>query len=264
MVLIHGYPLSSGSWKKQVGALREAGHRVITYDRRGFGKSSQPVDGYDYDTFTEDLHQVVTQLNLIDVALVGFSMGSGEVARYFFKYGSDGVRRVILISSVPPFQWKASDDIAGVASGGLQQIVTADRAAFFAGFFKNCYNPDLLMSESVREMMARASWEAAAACSVTAALGCVASWFEDFSEDIDCIDVPALIIHGDTDRIAPIGDSGPRTAERIASSRLVVVKDGSHGLIWTHAEEVNRELVDFLAEGAGMSASGTLRSDAIA
>ena len=251
IVLIHGYPLSGASWEKQVAVLLAAGHRVITYDRRGFGKSSQPTMGYNYDTFAEDLHKVVTHLDLNDVALVGFSMGGGEVARYLGKYRSKGVTKAVFISSVPPFLLKTPDNPDGVDGSvfeGIQKAVSADRYAFFTDFFKNFYNTDLLLGKRVSEQTVQASWNIAAGASATASLACVPTWHEDFRKDLAQIDLPTLVIHGDADRIVPIAASGRRTAQLIKGAHLVVVKDGPHCITWTHAEEVNRELLEFLGQ----------------
>jgi len=248
-VLIHGYPLSGAAWEKQTAALLTAGHRVITYDRRGFGKSSQPTSGYNYDTFAEDLHRLVTQLELRDFSLVGFSMGGGEVARYIGKYGSKGVTKAVFISAVPPFLLKTPDNPHGVDGSvfeGIQKAVAADRYAFFTDFFKNFYNTDVLLGKRVSEAAIQASWNLAANASATASYACVPTWHEDFRQDLARFDVPALVIHGDADRIVPIGAAGLRTAKLIKGSRLVTVKDGPHCITWTHAEEVNRELVNFL------------------
>jgi non-heme chloroperoxidase len=257
VVLIHGYPLSGASWEKQTAALLAAGRRVITYDRRGFGKSSQPTTGYNYDTFAEDLQKLVTQLGLQDFALAGFSMGGGEVARYLGKYGSAGVSKAVFISSVPPFLLKTPDNPEGVDGSvfeGIQKAVSADRYTFFTEFFKNFYNTDVLLGKRVSEQAVQASWNVAAGASATASLACVPTWHEDFRQDLTHVDVPALVIHGDADRILPIGASGQRTAKLIKGSRFVVIKDGPHCVTWTHAEEVNRELVSFLGEGAGKRA----------
>jgi len=254
VVLIHGYPLSSASWEKQAAVLLAAGHRVIAYDRRGFGKSSQPASGYNYDTFAEDLHKLVTYLELGDFALAGFSMGGGEVARYIGKYGSKGVSKAVFISSVPPFLLKTPDNPEGVDDSvfeGIQKAVAADRYAFFTEFFKNFYNTDLLLGKRVSEQAVQASWNVAAGASATASLACVPAWHEDFRKDLARVDVPTLVIHGDADRILPIGASGHRTAKLIHGARLAVVKDGPHCITWTHAEEVNRELLSFLGEGIG-------------
>jgi non-heme chloroperoxidase len=253
VVLIHGYPLSGASWEKQVPVLLNAGHRVITYDRRGFGKSSQPTTGYNYDTFAEDLHKLITQLELREFSLVGFSMGGGEVARYLGKYGSKGVSKAVIISGVPPFLLKTADNPEGVDGSvfeGIEKAVIADRYAFFTEFFKNFYNTDLLLNKRVSEQVVQASWNVAAGASATASLACVPTWHEDFRKDVNKIDVPTLVMHGDADRILPIGAAGARTAKLIKGARLVIVKDGPHCITWTHAEEVNAELVNFLGKAA--------------
>ena len=251
VILIHGYPLSGASWEKQLPVLLDAGYRVITYDRRGFGKSSQPTSGYNYDTFAEDLHKLVTHLKLNNFALVGFSMGGGEVARYIGKYGSKGVTKAVFISSVPPFLLKIADNPEGVDGSvfeGIQKAVAADRYAFFAEFFKNFYNTDVLLGKRVSEQAVHASWNLAAGASAIASLACVPTWHEDFRDNLARVDVPALVIHGDADRIVPLAASGARTAKLVKGARLVVVNEGPHCISWTHAEQVNRELLDFLGK----------------
>ena len=251
VVLIHGYPLSGASWEKQVPVLLDAGHRVITYDRRGFGKSSQPATGYNYDTFAEDLHKLVTQLGLRDFALVGFSMGGGEVARYLGKYGSKGVNKAVIISGVPPFLLKTPDNPEGVDGSvfeGIKKAIVADRFAFFTDFFKNFYNTDLLLGKRVSEQAVQASWNIAAGASATASLACVPTWHEDFRNDLSRVDVPTLVIQGDADRILPIAASGLRTAKSINGARLLVIKDGPHCITWTHADQVNGGLLEFLGK----------------
>jgi len=267
VVLIHGYPLTGASWEKQIPGLLAAGHRVITYDRRGFGKSSQPTTGYNYDTFAQDLHKLVTHLKLRDFTLVGFSMGGGEVARYMGKYGSEGVNKAVFISSVPPFLLKTPDNPEGVDGSvfeGVQKAVAADRYAFFTDFFENFYNTDLLLGKRVSQEAVQASWNVAAGASATASLACVPTWHEDFREDLKHVDIPTLVIHGDADRILPIAASGARTAKLIKGARLVVVKDGPQCVIWTHADEVNRELADFLGKGVAKSAASAPRKEAVA
>jgi non-heme chloroperoxidase len=257
VVLIHGYPLSGASWEKQSAMLVAAGRRVIAYDRRGFGKSSQPGTGYNYDTFAEDLHKLVTHLGLHDFALAGFSMGGGEVARYLGKYGSKGVSHAVFISSVPPFLLKTPDNPEGVDGSvfeGIQKAVAADRYAFFTEFFKNFYNTDLLLGKRVSEQAVQAGWNIAAGSSATASLACVPAWYEDFRKDLAKVDVPTLVMHGDADRILPIGASGLRTAKLIPGARLLVVAGGPHCITWTHAEEVNAELAAFLGLGTGKRA----------
>jgi len=259
VVLIHGYPLSGASWEKQTAALLTAGHRVITYDRRGFGKSSQPSTGYNYDTFAEDLHRLITHLGLRDFVLAGFSMGGGEVARYFGKYGSKGVSKAVFISSVPPFLLKAADNPEGVDGSvfeGIEKAVAADRYAFFTEFFKNFYNTDVNLGKRVSEQVVQASWNVAAGSSAIASVACVPTWHEDFRKDLARVDVPSLVIHGDADRILPINASGARTAKLVSGARLVTIKDGPHCITWTHAEEVTRELVNFVGEQAGRVSHG--------
>jgi non-heme chloroperoxidase len=257
VVLIHGYPLSGASWEKQAPALLNAGHRVITYDRRGFGKSSQPTTGYNCDTFAEDLRKLIAHLELRDFALVGFSMGGGEVARYFGRYGSKGVSKAVILSGVPPFLLKTSDNPDGVDQSvfdGLEKAISADRYAFFTEFFKNFYNTDVLLNKRVSAQAVQASWNLAASSSATATLACVPTWQEDFRKDLSKIDVPTLVMHGDSDRILPISAAGARTGKLIKGARLVVVKDGPHCITWTHADEVNSELVNFLEKAAARGA----------
>jgi non-heme chloroperoxidase len=249
VVLIHGYPLSGTSWEKQLPDLLAAGHRVITYDRRGFGKSSQPTTGYDYDTFADDLNKVITSLELRDVALVGFSMGGGEVVRYCSKFGTDRISKVAILGGVPPYLLKGQDNPDGVDRNVFNQIeaaITKDRYAFFTDFFKNFFNADKLLGDRVSEDAMMACWNTAIASSPTATLACVSTWYTDFRGDVDQVDVPTLVIHGDADRIVPLAASGAATAKRIKDARLVVVKDGPHCVIWTHPEIVNPELVKFL------------------
>jgi pimeloyl-ACP methyl ester carboxylesterase len=267
VVLIHGYPLSSASWEKQVPALLNAGHRVIAYDRRGFGKSSQPTTGYNYDTFAEDLHKLVTHLKLRDFALVGFSMGGGEVARYIGKYGSKGVSKAIIIGGVPPFLLKSADNPEGVDGSvfqGIEKAVAADRYAFFTEFFKNFYNTDVNLGKRVSEQAVQASWNVAAIASATASLACVPTWGEDFRNDVAKIDVPTLVIHGDSDRIVPFAAAGQRTAKLINGAELVVIKDGPHNVAWTHADEVNSALVSFLARPSAKGQASSPRTKAVA
>ena len=267
VVLIHGYPLNGASWEKQLPVLLAAGHRVITYDRRGFGKSSQPASGYNYDTFAEDLHKLVTKLKLKDFALVGFSMGGGEVARYIGKYGSKGVAKAVIIGGIPPFLLKTPDNPEGVDGSvfeGIQKAVAADRYAFFTEFFKNFYNTDVFLGKRISEQAVQASWNVAAAASPTASLACVPTWHEDFRKDLDRIDVPTLVIHGEADRIVPFAAAGERTAKLIKDARLHMVKEGPHAVSWTHAEEVNSELVNFLAKGAAKQAASAPKKEVAA
>jgi len=249
VVLIHGYPLNGASWEKQVPVLLTSGHRVITYDRRGFGKSSQPTTGYDYDTFAEDLRKLVTTLELRDFALVGFSMGGGEVARYLGKYGSQGVSKAVFLASIPPYLLKTPDNLEGVDLSvfqGIEKAVAADRYVFFTDFFKNFYNTDILLGKRVSDQAVQASWNVAAGASATASLACVATWYTDFRKDLPRIDVPTLIIHGDADRILPITATANPLSKAVKGARKVVIEGGPHGLTWTHADQVNTELLGFL------------------
>ena len=251
VVLIHGWPLSGRSWEKQVPALLESGHRVITYDRRGFGESSRPTVGYDYDTFAKDLHILLSKLGVRDAALVGFSMGGGEVARYMGTYGPGLVNKVAFVAAIPPFLLKTTGNPAGVDSGvfdGIKAGIAEDRLAFLTSFFANFYNVDVLGGKRISSEAVQFSWNVAAGASPKGTLECVSAWLTDFREDLGKISVPALVIHGDEDRILPIEATGKRTHELTKGSRLVIVKGGPHGLNWTHADQVNRELIDFLTE----------------
>ncbi|SRR5581483_6850818 len=251
VILIHGWPLSGRSWEKQVPVLLAAGYRVITYDRRGFGDSSKPTSGYDYDTLAGDLHKLITKLDLREVALVGFSMGGGEVARYLGRYGSERVKKAAFLAAIPPFLLKTPDNPSGVdgsAFDGIKAGIAADRLAFLAGFFANFYNVDVLGGKLVSEQVVQFSWNVGAGASPKGTLDCVSAWLTDFREDLARIDVPTLVVHGDADRILPIDSTGKRTQELVKGSRLVVIEGGPHGLNWTHADQVNRELLDLLSK----------------
>ena len=253
VVLIHGWPLSGASWEKQLPALLEAGYRVITYDRRGFGKSSQPTSGFDYDTFTADLHALMTKLDLRDAALIGFSMGGGEVARYLGTHGAERVRKAGFLGAIQPFLLKTPDNpsgLDGTVFEGIKKGIAADRPAFLASFFQNFYNVDVLGGKRVSDELVRLSWSVASGASPKGTLECVSAWLTDFRKDLAKIDVPTLVVHGDADRIVPLDASARRTHEAVRGSKLVVVKDAPHGLTWTHADEVNRALVAFLGAGS--------------
>ncbi|KPI12839.1 Chloride peroxidase [Actinobacteria bacterium OV450] len=250
VVLIHGWPLNGASWEKQTAALLAAGHRVITYDRRGFGRSDQPADGYDYDTFASDLNEVLTTLDLRDTVLVGFSMGTGEVTRYLGTYGSDRVTKAVMIGVVPPFLLKTDDNPAGVDAGvfkGIEDAITADRFAFMSAFLADFYNVDVLGGERISEQAVQASWNVAVGASAKGTLDCVQAWLTDFRADLPRIDVPTLIIHGDADRTLPIEATAIPLAKSITGAEFVTVPGGPHGLLLTHAAEVNAALLAFLA-----------------
>lgn len=250
VVLIHGWPLSGRSWEKQVPALLDAGHRVITYDRRGFGESSRPASGYDYDTLAKDLHKLIAKLELREVSLVGFSMGGGEVARYLGAYGSDQrVRKAAFVAAIPPFLLKTPDNPAGLEGNifdGIKKAIVADRPAFLSTFLANFFNVDVLGGKRISDEVVRLSWNIASGASPQGTLDCVSAWLTDFRKDLARIEVPTLVVHGDADRILPLAATGTRTQELVKGSRLAVIEGGPHGLNWTHADQLNTELVNFL------------------
>lgn len=250
VVLIHGYPLDGSSWEKQTAALLEAGYRVITYDRRGFGKSSKPTGGYDYGTFAADLNTLLDTLDLNNAVLVGFSMGTGEVARYLSTYGSARVARAAFLGSLEPFLLKTDDNPDGVPQevfDGLTEAVTADRYAFFTEFFKNFYNTDTFLgTPRLSQEALTASWNLAAGAGATASVAAQPTWLTDFRADIPRIDVPALIVHGTADNILPIDSTGRLFAKALPSADYVEIDGAPHGLLWTHAAEVNEALLAFL------------------
>ncbi|MBS62429.1 alpha/beta hydrolase [Salinisphaera sp.] len=250
VVLIHGWPLSGRSWENQVPALVEAGYRVITYDRRGFGKSSQPFGGYDYDTLARDLNTLVEHLNLTDMTLVGFSMGGGEVARYIGTYGSDRVAKAVLAAAVPPYLYKADDNPDGglddATIADFENGVKSDRPAFFEDFSGNFFSTEqggLLVSEANRQYHRDIAWFA----SPKGTLDCIAAFGRtDFRDDLAKFDVPTLVIHGDSDGIVPFEVSGKRSVDAINDSSLKLIEGGPHGINATHADEFNAALLDFL------------------
>jgi pimeloyl-ACP methyl ester carboxylesterase len=222
---------------------------VITYDRRGFGESSKPWLGYDYNTFASDLDKIMMKLELRDVALVGFSMGGGEVARYLGTYGTDRVSKAAFISAIPPFLLKTPDNPSGVDGSvfdGIKKAIVADRPAFLSKFLADFYNVDVLGGELVSDQDVQMSWNVAVGASPKGTLDCVSAWLTDFRRDLSRVDAPTMVVHGDADRILPIAATGKRTNEMVKGSRLAVIEGGPHGLNWTHAEELNRVLVEFL------------------
>ena len=251
VVLIHGYPLSGKSWERQERELLANGYRVISYDRRGFGRSSQPTVGYDYDTFAADLNALLEHLDVEDVALVGFSMGTGEVTRYLGTYGSGRVRKAALLGAVPPFLLKTADNPAGVDGVVFESIKAAivkDRYAYFEDLFNDFYNVDVLGGSRISDRAWHASFVVAAGASPYATYACVDSWLTDFRGDLERVDVPTLVVHGTEDRILPISATAERLPALIDDVRLVRVEGGPHNIAWTHPEEVNRALLEFLAE----------------
>lgn len=258
VVLIHGFPLSGAAWEKEVAALLQAGYRAITYDRRGFGKSSQPTTGYDYDTFAADLNALMTQLDLRGAALVGHSMGTGEVTRYLSNYGAERVRQAVVIAPIPPFMLKSADNPQGLDRGvidGVVRSIRADRFAYLTAFFKDFYNLDVTLGKQVSEEVVRANFAVAAGAGAEATAACPPTWLTDFRQDLPRISVPLLIIQGDADRILPFPATGQRLHAAVAGSRLVALAGGPHGIPWTHADEINRALLDFLGAGRPAAAA---------
>jgi non-heme chloroperoxidase len=251
VVLIHGYPLNGHSWEKQERVLLEAGYRVITYDRRGFGQSSQPTVGYDYDTFAADLKVLLDHLDLQDVILVGFSMGTGEVTRYLGRYGSARVSKAALFGAIPPFLLKTDDNPEGVDASvfdGIKAAVVKDRPAYFKDFLDNFYNVDMYAGTRISDQAWQNSFNVAVAASAFAAYACVDTWLTDFRADLPKIDVPTLLVHGDADRILPYENTAKRLPGLIKDLTFVTVEGGPHNIAWTHPEEVNRALLDFLGK----------------
>jgi non-heme chloroperoxidase len=249
VVLIHGYPLSGRAWDKQVPALLDAGYRVITYDRRGFGRSSQPVTGYDYDTFAADLHALLEHLDLRDAVLAGHSMGTGEVTRYLGRYGSARVAKGVLAAPIPPYLLQTGDNPEGVPQAlfdGFAAAARADTPAWMKGFLENFYNYDTLAGTLVSEQAFQASWNLAVTASATAAVACIATWATDFRDDLPKIDVPILVIQGDADQVLPLGKTGQRLPALLKDARLTVIDGGPHAIPWTHAAQVNTALLGFL------------------
>lgn len=252
IVLIHGYPLDGNSWERQEWALLQAGYRCISYDRRGFGKSSQPTTGYDYDTFAADTKAVLDHLALgEDVVLAGFSMGTGEVTRYLGRYGSSGVSKAALFGVIPPFLLQTDDNPKGVPGDvfeGIKQQVLADRYKWFDDFFANFYNTDVLAPERIGDAALRGSFQVAAGASPYASYACVDTWLTDFREDLPKIDIPTLVVHGTADRILPFESTAARLRDEklIADLTFVEIPNGPHNVGWTFPDECNKALLDFL------------------
>ena len=251
VVLIHGYPLDGHSWEKQSAALLTAGYRVITYDRRGFGQSSQPTVGYDFDTFAADLNTVLETLDLTDVVLVGFSMGTGEVGRYLGTYGSKRVAKAAFLASLEPFMLQGDDNPTGVPQSvfdGILQSAKTDRYSWFDGFYENFYNLDETLGTRISEAAVRGSWNVAAGASWFASSAVIPTWLTDFRGDIPKIDVPTLIVHGTADRILPIDSTGREFTKLLPEAEYVEIDGAPHGMLWTHSAEINELLLRFLAE----------------
>jgi non-heme chloroperoxidase len=252
IVLIHGYPLDGNSWERQERALLAHGYRCISYDRRGFGRSSQPSTGYDYDTLAADLKSLLDHLALDDdVVLAGFSMGTGEVTRYLGTYGSAGIGKAVLIGSIPPYLLQADDNPQGVPKDvfdGIKQAIVADRYAFFDSFLANLYNTDVTMPDRLSDAALRAASQVAADSAPYATYASVDTWLTDFRGDLPRIDIPVLAVHGTADRVLPFEVTTARLrAERLIDDLTVVaITDGPHNVGWTHPDEVNSALLSFL------------------
>ncbi len=250
VVLIHGYPLDGHSWERQTAALIDAGYRVITYDRRGFGRSSKVMTGNDYDTYAADLDVLLRTLDLRDVVLVGFSMGSGEVARYLGTHGSDRVAKAAFLGSLQPFLLQTDDNPNGVPQDvfdGIQAAARGDRYAWFETFFADFFNTDENLGSRLTEAALRANWVTAIGSAPASAYAVVPTWVSDFRADVDKIDVPALILHGTADRILPIDATARAFHQRLPQATYVEIDGAPHGLLLTHAEEVNNALLSFLS-----------------
>jgi pimeloyl-ACP methyl ester carboxylesterase len=251
VVLSHGYPLSGRSWEKQLSQLLAAGYRVITYDRRGWGNSSQPATGYDYDTFASDVNKLLTQLDVRGAILVGHSMGTGDITHYLGRYGTERVAKAVLLSPIPPFLLGTADNPEGAPQSlfdGFIQAAQADRYVWLKQFLENFYNFDTYGGTLVSDQVFQASWNLAVAGSPIAAVACIPTWLTDFRNDLPKIDVPVLVMHGDQDRILPIGLTAQRLPGLIKDMRLLVIEGGPHAIAWTHADQVNAALLDFIQD----------------
>ncbi|MET8873040.1 alpha/beta hydrolase [Nocardia sp. NPDC004604] len=252
VVLIHGYPLDGASWELQARELLAAGFRVITYDRRGFGRSSKVGEGYDYDTFAADLNAVLTALDLREVILVGFSMGTGELARYIKNYGPERVAKLAFLASLEPFLVQRDDNPEGVPQevfDGIAAAARSDRYAWYTQFYKNFYNLDETLGTRISEEVVRANWNTATTSAPVAAYAVVPAWIEDFRPDVDAVrttQLPTLILHGTKDNILPVDASGRRFAALVPHAEYVEIDGAPHGLLWTHADEVNTALLGFV------------------
>ncbi|MEV3938195.1 alpha/beta hydrolase [Glycomyces sp. NPDC049804] len=252
VVLIHGYPLNGHSWEKQTRELLAAGYRVITYDRRGFGQSSKVGTGYDYDTFAADLNAVLDTLDLRDVILVGFSMGTGELARYVKNHGHERVAKLAFLASLEPFLVKRDDNPTGVPQevfDGIASAAKSDRYAWFTQFYKDFYNLDETLGKRISQEVVTANWNTATTSAPVAAYAVVPAWIEDFREDVAAVRAagkPSLILHGTADNILPIDSTGRPFHEAFPEADYVEVEGAPHGLLWTHAEEVNEALLKFV------------------
>ena len=250
VVLIHGYPLDGSSWEKQTAALLAAGYRVVTYDRRGFGKSDGPTTGHDYDTYAADLSAVLEALDLRSAVLVGFSMGTGEVARYLSTFGTERIAKVVSLGGIPPFLLQTSDNPEGVPQSVFDPMIAAakaDRYAFFTGFFQNFYNTDENLGSRLSEEALAASKRLAYSASPFASVAAQYTWLTDFRGDLAAYTVPTLIVHGTSDNILPIDHTARRLAKLLPDARYIEIEGAPHGMLWTPGAEVHAALLAFLA-----------------
>jgi non-heme chloroperoxidase len=258
VVLLSGWPLDSRSWEPQAHALLQAGHRVIVYDRRGFGQSSRPTEGYNFDTLADDLHTLLTGIDLREATLIGFSLGTGELARYIGRYGTERLKSCVFIESLAPSFVKSDENPNGVDQATVdtvRQAILDDRAAWLTGLLGDFLNLDDYLGTRVSEETVRNNWNAGAGASPVATWACVLTWLEDFHKDITRIDIPTLILHGTADRILSIDGQGRRLHAALPDARYVEIEGGPHVMCVTHAEEVNRELLAFLAQPAPIGAA---------
>lgn len=247
VVLIHGYPLDGSSWERQSRELREAGYRVITYDRRGFGRSSKVEAGYDYDTFAADLNAVLTALDLQDVILVGFSMGTGELARHARLFGTHRVAKYAFLASLEPGM--LAQGVPQETFDGIAAAARADRFAWFTQFYKDFYNLDENLGSRISEEAVTASWNTATGSAPVAAYAVVPAWIEDFSADVAAVresGKPVLIAHGTADNILPIDATGRPFHSALPEAEYHEIDGAPHGMLWTHAAEVNAVLLPFV------------------
>ncbi len=250
ILMIHGYPFSGTAWEKEEAVLLNEGYRVITYDRRGFGLSSRPSAGYDYDTFASDLNALLTELDLRDVTLVGHSMGTGEIARYLSNFGSDRISRAVFVAPIPPFILKTADNEDGVGQEvfeGFKKAIETDRYSFVTDFLKKFYNTSKLLGKPLSDEKIRADFNLASSSSPIAFLKCVDTWLTDFRDDLPKITIPCHVIQGDADEILPFDITGKLLAEKLNCS-LKVIPGGSHGIPWTHADIITEEILSFMGQ----------------
>jgi non-heme chloroperoxidase len=258
VVLLSGWPLDSRSWEPQVHALLQAGHRVIVYDRRGFGRSSRPTEGYNFDTLADDLNTLLTEIDLREATLIGFSLGTGELARYIGRYGTERLKSCVFIESLAPSFVKSDENPNGVDQatvGTVRQAILDDRPAWLTGLLGDFLNLDDYLGTRVSEETVRNNWNAGAGASPVATWACVMTWLEDFHQDITRIDIPTLILHGTADRILSLDGQGRRLHAALPDARYVEIEGGPHVMCVTHAQEVNRELLAFLAQPAPVRAT---------